>query len=186
MFSEKPTGADNQQRSLEHRLSWLGGVIDGEGMVTAIKRSSLTRNQYGFAPRISVVNTDLRMIDEVKAIFDEVGISYHGQEKAGKGTWKTKHEVLVEGFKRCSEALPILIPYLVAKKEKARRLLDLCESRLKSPRNAEYTAEQVELAMSLRERVLDRSETTRRAPGDNGSTRREAIVPGNAGTRMKI
>ena len=29
---------DNQQRRLESRLSWLGGIIDGESMVTTTKR----------------------------------------------------------------------------------------------------------------------------------------------------
>jgi len=174
MGSENPIGADNQQRSLESRLSWLGGIIDGEGMVTAIKRSESRRNQNGFAPRISIVNTDLRMIDEAVSILEELGLAFHMQEKAGLGTWKTKYEVLMDGYKRCSKALPVLMPYLVVKRGKAERLLALCESRLSSPRNAAYTTEEIALALSVRERTRDRSETTRRAPGNGAPATREA------------
>ena len=166
MSSDNPSGAGNQQRSLESRLSWLGGVIDGEGMITAIKRSTAGRVQNGFAPRISITNTDPVMIDEVVSILRETGLAFHLQQKDGIGTWKRKLEVIIEGFKRCSQALPVLLPYLVSKREKAERLLRLCESRIQS-NSAPYTAEQVALALSLRERSSNRSETTRRAPGSS-------------------
>ena len=155
MGSDNVSGAENQQRSLESRLCWLGGIIDGEGMITAIKRSESRRKQTGFIPRISIANTNLIMINEVVAILSELKLVHYVQtwKDADHEHWKRKHEVLINGILRCSEALPILIPYLVVKRDKAEKLLMLCESRMSLRRKTSYSGEEIELALSLRERI---------------------------------
>lgn len=153
--SDNVWGAENQQRSLESRLCWLGGIIDGEGMITAIKRSEHKRRQAGFIPRISIANTDMVMIDEVVAILTQLELVHYLQSWTDRGHehWKRKYEVIINGILRCSEALPIMIPYLVVKRSKAERLLRFCESRRSHPTRTPYSEEEIQLALSLRERI---------------------------------
>ena len=144
---------ENQQRRLELKLAWLGGIIDGEGMVTAIKRTERKRNQYGYIPRVSVVNTDLIIINEVVAICKELSLPHYVQSKEGKGLWKTKYEVLFNGFTRCKIVLEIIIPYLISKQKRAIALLELCNNRLNLPHMSPYTEDDIQLAKSIRVRV---------------------------------
>ena len=144
---------DNQQRRLESRLSWLGGIIDGEGMVTTIKRVGGKYNQYGYSPRISIVNTDLVIINEVVSICDEISLPYYVQTKKGKGLWKTKYEVLFNGMRRCKIVLDVITPYLVSKKQRAISLLKFCNNRLNLPRNSSYSESDLKLAQSIRVRI---------------------------------
>jgi hypothetical protein len=139
---------DNQQQSLDLKLSWLGGIIDGEGMVTLIKRDYKTQN--GFAPRISIVNTDLKIINEVSEICNCLNLAYYIQKKEGKGTWKTKYELLFGGIKRCNKFLPYIIPFLIAKKEKAELLKEYCNIRLSLPIRSPIGNREKEIALQIR------------------------------------
>lgn len=151
--TKNASSADNQQRRLELKLSWLGGIIDGEGMVTTIKRVGGKYNQYGYSPRISIVNTDLLIINEVISICEEISLPYYLQIKKGKGLWKTKYEVLFNGMRRCKIALEVLTPYLVSKKQRAISLLEFCNNRLNLSRNSAYSESDIKLAQSIRVRV---------------------------------
>lgn len=156
----------NPQRSLEDRANWLGGIIDGEGMITAIKQVS-RKGTHNYLPRISVVNTDMSIIDEVISIFKEMGLPHYVQTKAGKGTWKTKIEVIIQGQARCARTLPVLIPLIIAKRKRAVNLLGFCESRLTRGKAAPYSEHEWTLLEAVKSELrypLIRSETTRQAP----------------------
>ena len=143
-------GADNQQRRLDSRLGWLGGIIDGEGMITVIKRT----NGYSFIPRISIANSDTKIIDEVAEIFNELNLPYYIQSKSynvGKEV-RIKYELLVNGLVRCSQVLPHIIPFLVSKKERAKELLSWCEYRLSRKKGEKYTDKDT-LILSIRQRI---------------------------------
>jgi hypothetical protein len=143
--------ADNQQRRLDIKLGWLGGIIDGEGMITVIKRSS----SYSFIPRVSIANSDLAIIKEASRILEELNIMYHLQSKnyyVGEKE-RIKYEVLINGLKRCSKVLPYIIPYLVSKKDKAERLLSWCKHRLSVKPNSKYTEMDTEI-LSIRQRSI--------------------------------
>lgn len=152
-LTDNASSADNQQRRLESRLSWLGGIIDGEGMVTTIKRVNGKSNQYGYMPRVSIVNTDLIIINEVISICEEVSLPYYVQTKRGKGLWKTKYEIIFNGIRKCKPILEIIIPYLVAKQQRAVSLLEFCNKRLSLPRQSPYSEGDIKLAQSIRVRI---------------------------------
>lgn len=159
----------NPQRSLEARLNWLGGIIDGEGMITAIKHSGKTRKANNYLPRISIVNTDPALIREVLEILTEAHIPHYVQHKAGKGTWKDKIEVIIQGKMRCAAVLPQLIPYLVSKRSRAEALLNFCESRLRAPHKSPYTEHEWNLIDEVKSQLrspLIRPETTRQTPAE--------------------
>lgn len=164
---EDNTEMGNQQRSLENDLNWLGGIIDGEGMVTAISRSERNRKNKAYIPRISVVNTNQTMINECLKIFENVNISIYIQTKKGKGTWKTKIEIIISGYKRVHKALPILIPYIRTKKRQAELLYELCISRLQKKSRESYSEYEFKLGNQIRDLNRNGSlilpETTRKA-----------------------
>ena len=142
--------ADNQQRRLNSRLGWLGGIIDGEGMITVIKRT----NGYSFFPRISIANSDKKIINEAVDIFKELNLPYYIQSKSykvGKEVRK-KYELLVNGLIRCSQVLPHIIPFLVSKKERAKKLLSWCKYRISRKRGEKYTDKDT-LILSIRQRI---------------------------------
>ena len=148
----------NQQRSLDHRLCWLGGIVDGEGMITLIKR--VGKRQKGYIPKISVVHTDPTLISEVISVCRDAGLPFYVQKKTGKGTWKTKYEVLSNGILRCRKVLSVLTEYLVSKREKALLLGEFCENRLSKPKGDEMSDREHQLA-----RLIRNGHTT--GPGSN-------------------
>jgi hypothetical protein len=136
---------DNQQRRIEERLCWLGGIIDADGMVTATQRK--TKSSIHYKPKINVVNTDLRMINETISILDELHIPHYVQSKKDKKNphYKIKYEILTVGIKRCKMLLPVIIPYLIVKRRRAERLLEFCDLRLSKPYNSKYADEEFRL-----------------------------------------
>ena len=136
-------GADNQQRRLDIKLGWLGGIIDGEGMITVIKRT----DGYSFIPRISIANSDKKIIEEVEEILRNLDLPYYLQSKKYEvgNKIRVKFEILINGLKRCSQVLPHIIPFLVSKKEKAIKLLAWCEYRLSKNSREKYTKKDDEI-----------------------------------------
>ncbi len=142
-------GADNQQRRLDVRLGWLGGIIDGEGMITVMKRV----NGCSFYPRISIANTNKNLINEASFIFNELGLAYYIQSKTyfvGEKQ-RIKYELLVNGIRRCIPVLQLVIPYLVAKKENAEKLLSWCLRR-NNLGASKYDEEDMKI-LSIRQRI---------------------------------
>jgi len=139
---------ENQQRSLDNRLHWLGGIIDGEGMITLIKR--VGKNQDGYTPRISIVNTDISIINEASLIFKKMSLPHFIQEREGTGSWKKKYEIIIGGIQRCRRVIPHIIPVLIAKKNKAILLSEYCESRMSGKFRSPITTRQHEIAKIIR------------------------------------
>jgi hypothetical protein len=115
---------------------------------------------------LSVVNTEKLLIDEVAAIFDELGLSYYRQLVPGyRANRQERHSIIIAGMKRAVKVLPFLTPYLRGKKRgKAERLMLWCASRLSLPANSPYTQEQVDLAAEIREGKFDSKSLTDYTP----------------------
>lgn len=164
----------NQQRSLEIRLSWLGGILDGEGTISFASKFSPTSRQtnYHFRPQITVTNSDPRMIEEIVSILKEVNCAYYiksaGNPNKRKANWKEYTEVHFEGMKRLHKFLPVIIPYLVSKRRQAELLLQYIESRFAGEHKAPVSDEQAAIVLQVKQLnhrgVLNRPETLRRTP----------------------
>lgn len=114
-------------KTLDQRLSWLGGVVDGEGhvSVTLQPRPNKMRKDgtLGCAmyPDVGVTNTDLAIIKEVEAIAVELGIKSKTYlltraTRVTKPCWTVRFN----GFGRVEAILTALLPYLIgSKREKA-------------------------------------------------------------------
>jgi len=119
---------DNQQQRLKARLGWMAGIIDGEGMITVVK----AHRGHSFQPRISVSNTDLKIIEEAASISHDYKLPYYIRSISYKtnNEIRIKYELVFGGMKRCIKVLPIFIPYLIGKKDIACRLFEWCQYRL--------------------------------------------------------
>lgn len=125
---EKRIGADNQQASL-CELSWLGGIVDGEGCITVDKKA-----QECVAPMITIVNTELVLMEKVASVLMKHGIAFYRRDHPAKGNWKAKIEFVIAGFKRVRRFLEVVRPYLVSKAKKADLLQAFCNVRLAANR----------------------------------------------------
>lgn len=135
---QKSKGLDNPQaRSGLHKLSWLGGIIDGEGCVVLASRGEASRGtrELKYVPRITIVNTDWRVMDKVVAIFKEYKLPFYlHRRKPRKKHYKEKIELEVSGYKRIHKVLPVIVPYLIAKRKRAEWLFAYVDSRLRNYR----------------------------------------------------
>ena len=165
---------DNQQRSLEIRLSWLGGILDGEGTISFASKYSPTSRQiqYHFRPQITVTNSDPKMIEEITKILKDVDCAYYiksaGNPNKRKANWKVYTQIHFEGMRRLHKFLPIITPYLITKRRQAELILQYIESRFSGGHKDPITDDQLNLVLQVRQLnhrgTLNRPETIRRTP----------------------
>lgn len=147
---------DNQQRSTENRLHWLGGIIDGEGSITVCMGRHLRKGLINYSPRIMFVNTDINIINEGVAILKEVGIPHHvALALKTKPQHKTCYRVNIGGMKRCLVAARILLPYVFAKRHKLVALIQWLEYRFTLPHKHPQTVIDSEYLTMIREKPID-------------------------------
>lgn len=171
---------DNQQESLKviKELSWLGGIIDGEGTIT-IRFKNRKNTTPLLSPIFVVTNTDMEMIDEICRILKKNEVGFWITEKPATGHWKSYKTIEVAGIKRLSKFLPIIEEYLIAKREECSLVREWCMTRVDSYnkyRNHKYYTEyDYKVLLKLRtmvghqdqidfkkyEKLLKSSETTR-------------------------
>src|SRR5438132_1346502 len=107
-------------KTIDHRLAWLAGIIDGEGWIGFRIQSHRRRNKtYKSADwYIAVGNTDAAMLVEMMAIGTILGVrasrtKYYldnrraNQKPLGRVSWNSKRD--------CGVVLQALLPYLITK-----------------------------------------------------------------------
>jgi len=101
--------------------AWLAGIIDGEGSVY-ISKVKAERRKRGFVymPYMSVSNSNYELVAKVREV---IGKGFVGTKKETRFDWKDGTE-----YKGSASVLrgilPQILPYLVIKKEIARRMLE--------------------------------------------------------------
>lgn len=172
-MEQNPLHEDNQQESSRVKdLSWLGGIIDGEGTITI--RYKRRRNQSSILqPVFTIVNTDFEIIDNIERILKEEKIPYWVSKSKQTKNWKPRKIVEISGIKRLSRFLPLMEEYLVGKKKECQIVKDWCLYRL--GKRPEYSDKDIKLVIELKklhghqdeidyrklEKLLKSSETTR-------------------------
>lgn len=122
---------DNQQESLEvvRELSWLAGIIDGEGTIT-IRYKNRKNSTPILAPVVSIVNTDMAMIDEIERILRKHNLAFWVSESKQTKNWKPRKIIEISGIKRLNRFLPVIENYLIAKKEECILVREWCQYRV--------------------------------------------------------
>lgn len=104
--------------------AWLAGVIDGEGSIYISKVKAI-RSKRGFVymPYLSVSNSNLEFVSRVREV---IGKGYVGTKQEKRFDWKDGSEYKGSGSV-LRGILPQVLPYLVIKKEVAKKMLEFLE-----------------------------------------------------------
>ena len=106
----------NQQERLADDLHWLGGIIDGEGCIALVKTRT-SGGRTGFQPRLTIGNTDVRILERIVNILGQGRINKR-KERLG---WQTFYTIDLT-----NNGMAILLPKLTltSKTEQAELVLE--------------------------------------------------------------
>lgn len=161
----------NQQ---ERSLSWLGGIVDGEGTIS-VQVYTKPDGCVRLTPYACIVNSDQGILDECKRILTEMGAVWRPCVVSG-GTNKNCTNLRMDGEKPMMAFLPTIRPYLrsTQKANAADVVLQYLESRKRNylrrdalgrVMRAGYTRAEIELISSIRTKSgAKSSEAICRAP----------------------
>jgi hypothetical protein len=99
--------------------AWLAGILDGEGCVSL--NSANHGHLRAYFPRVSVTNTDLRMIEKIQEITGIGGVYY----RPASGNWRERWHWDVQNIEDIMGLLLAVRPYLITKGDRADLLLTL-------------------------------------------------------------
>lgn len=128
------------QQVTSTRIAWLSGIWDGEGTFGIYKdsRPSNPRFKESYRGRLTLSNTSEEMIQEILNIFNEVGIvaSVWRNPNPRKINHKKEVHITVYDMKSVEKGCELMLPYLVAKRDRAKILLEFIKIRLEYKRKA--------------------------------------------------
>lgn len=120
-------------KTLEQRLAWLAGVIDGEGSICMFLGRRKARKGTAAMFRIMVSNTDLNMIEEIVSIAKLLGVGsvldidrHRPESQFGR---RRISSVTFDGKSRCASILLAVQPFLITKRAQATLMLTAIERR---------------------------------------------------------
>ena len=115
----------NQRQEL-HALSYIGGLIDGEGSIM-ITRSTSGKGRItpSYTPRIKVAMTD---IESIEFILKETGYGNINREvdRRDGGIRKVIYQWQVHSLNKCLEFAELILPYLLIKIPQAKLMIEYC------------------------------------------------------------
>lgn len=155
------TTMDNQQERFDLDLAWLAGIIEGEGWISLTIVNSLKRNKKhlpAFVPQIGVVNTDEKLMEKAREVWDKLKLKYRKQiVEAYIGTdginRKKKWQMSVSSKDSITKLSNAILPYMHGiKKDRINKIFEfykIRESKPKSGKNSTYGIEEYEIYKSL-------------------------------------
>ena len=146
---------DNQQEIPKEQLSYLGGLIDGEGCVSFNVNRKHGRGNVTFqiAPIVSFSNTEKVLVDHYCAILDSLNVGRYISVRAARGRNAESWQVVTNGLKRAVKLLPHLVEWCRGKKKQnATDVLAYCELRLADWHGAPFTQRQLEIVEAVQAR----------------------------------
>jgi hypothetical protein len=150
---------DNQQ---VRDISWLAGLIDGEGCLTLQKRQchngkhAQRRKSFDLIPEISIINSNWLNIEHADKILKELKVGHYiySTGNYGKGDHartKPAWGIRITGLFRCKALLVEVTEYLQGKKKEAEILHAYICSRLSHPNKVTpYTVDEIKTYDVLR------------------------------------
>lgn len=123
------------------KLSWLAGIIDGEGYLTTNKRQGIIakklnngQGSLSFVTRVGVGSTDCTIIKKISEILYEMNVKFyftlHNPSKKFINA-KKYISINVEGYRSVKKLLKSIIDYMHSnKKEEAKAMLIYIDYRL--------------------------------------------------------
>lgn len=132
---------DNQQKRLMD-ISWLAGILEGEGCFTVQTRTIVPKRKGGmrmpsYTPLIQVTNTNELIIEKTQRIMKELGIGCYVYLQKQSG-YRSCYRVVVLGLKKCQTFLNIMKPYIECRKPQADCLDAFIQARLQVVRGTPF------------------------------------------------
>jgi len=111
------------------RLAWLAGIIDGEGCLTIFRRSYPDRKggkRMLPTANVTITNTSVEMLDACREILDTLGVKYNLNDPHLGSCYAKKplKRISVRNYGSIQVLLKAILPYLIAKKFQAEKLLE--------------------------------------------------------------
>jgi hypothetical protein len=142
----------NQQERSVADVARLAMFYDTDGSISMRIIQRANNRVGGLTPTLSLVNTNKPLMDWVESVLLGWGIPYYITIAKVRGISRLPQtRIWVHGMKRVSKLLPIITPYLIAKKEQAELIAQFMASRLanKNPK-APYTSNELIVANKIR------------------------------------
>lgn len=114
-------------------LAWLGGIWDGEGSIIMFSHTEKNGSKK-ICPTVSMVNTDLAIINKARKILEEIGCNFLFQERSKYKTkkhYKDQYALITRNQMHIVKFLEAVTPYIFSyKKEAAEIVRDYCRQRI--------------------------------------------------------
>lgn len=111
-------------------LAWLAGIWDGEGTF-GIHRYPRVNGVTAYCGRLTLSNTSIPMIDEIVRILEsiDVRVNIWKEKTSRKPNHKKALHLTVNRIDSVRKVSELLLPYLIAKKDRAELLIKFANSR---------------------------------------------------------
>jgi hypothetical protein len=119
----------------ETDYAWLAGIIDGEGSLF-VSRVIVPANRRGFSYRtqLSVTNTNQELILKIREIIGSGSVSHIPEPRSD---WKDRY--VYSAFSGTIRTIvPKILPYLIAKKKHAMKVLELLTLYSQGKKDADF------------------------------------------------
>jgi len=121
-------------------LSWLAGIIDGEGNLHLGSKTATNGKAY-LDIKIRVSNTDLRMLKKISEIYKKLNLRFHlATVNFHRKEWKNGLSINVASQGSSYKLLASVFPYLVNKKHCASIMLNILEHLKGFPKGGNTTS----------------------------------------------
>lgn len=143
---------DNQQERPED-LAYLAGFIDADGCLSVYTKKHYKK--IGFVPRVQITNTNEYGVKWVCLLLDKCNIPYYIYTRKHKNpNHNDTYDIMISGFKRCLKIVPRILPYMHLKQDRAKAMIEFCESRLKAGRKKPYSQHEINLCKLISPKKL--------------------------------
>ena len=161
---QKSEGGENPQATVVD-LAYLAGLWDGEGYIGInknLRKGSYRHSKFDLTAVMTLVNTDLNIINKCVQILDYHNISAHLRfQDDGHPKHAVRYNVTISKKSAMKRLLELLIPFLVGKRSRAELMLRFINAGLQRAKlNHAFTDEEILLAEQLKE--LNRKKSPQR------------------------
>jgi len=163
------------QQATQAEVGWLAGIIDGEGHLGI----SLSKAKNpAVRCDLQIVNTDFELIDRLVDVLRRIGVNPYVRDRVhDKQRWATNRIVSISRMKHIKMVLETTMDHLTGlRREKAKLMLALIESRILKTRGDKYDAHENGIILEFRERFVGRCGASTTAREARVTWRREDTV----------
>lgn len=130
-------------------LSYLGGVVTGEGSFCLAVYKRKGKDNYRITPVFAIFMSDRETVNTIAGFFAELGLPVYMQERPKAA--RDQVGIHIGGFKRVRRYCEVLLPVLTGQKKRAAEIvLAFIQSRESRSKFDPYTEYELDLVRELR------------------------------------